>query len=214
MLTVLFHRRTQRRLPPGPPGLPLLGNILDVPGTYEWFTYHAWGRKYGTSLAVGPGHQYPVIAEDVPFIESDIIHYRLFGTHVIVLNSAKAAQRMLEQQSAIFSDRSDSIERVGSLIAFLHVLLDLNRSCFTSCEAYPSFLSHGHGSLRLIRTGWSKDFAFAVYGNSWRERRKLFHQHFRPKTIPLYHSKAQRQVGKLLGALLNAPQDFISSISQ
>lgn len=40
------------RLPPGPKGLPILGNILDMPKRHEWLTYTKWGREYGTSNAV------------------------------------------------------------------------------------------------------------------------------------------------------------------
>ena len=33
--------------PPGPPGLPLLGNLLDMPDNPSWTTYIRWGEKYG-----------------------------------------------------------------------------------------------------------------------------------------------------------------------
>lgn len=34
-------------LPPGPPGLPIIGNVLDLPKNQEWVQYRNWGRKYG-----------------------------------------------------------------------------------------------------------------------------------------------------------------------
>ena len=36
-------------LPPGPPGLPIIGNILDMPKRKEWEVYRNWGTKYSTS---------------------------------------------------------------------------------------------------------------------------------------------------------------------
>jgi hypothetical protein len=31
-------------LPPGPKGLPILGNALDLPKSQEWLTYQKWGK--------------------------------------------------------------------------------------------------------------------------------------------------------------------------
>lgn len=37
-------------LPPGPPKLPILGNLLDMPKEYEWLTYHKWSQQYRKCL--------------------------------------------------------------------------------------------------------------------------------------------------------------------
>lgn len=42
-----IRRMRGSKLPPGPPGLPLLGNILDFPKTEEWLAYKAMSREYG-----------------------------------------------------------------------------------------------------------------------------------------------------------------------
>lgn len=34
-------------LPPGPPTLPLIGNLLDMPKEQPWLHYNALTRKYG-----------------------------------------------------------------------------------------------------------------------------------------------------------------------
>jgi len=36
-------------LPPGPKGLPLVGNVLDMPSEKEWLTFARWGDSYGMS---------------------------------------------------------------------------------------------------------------------------------------------------------------------
>ena len=33
--------------PPGPRGIPVLGNALQIPNHYTWLTFAHWARKYG-----------------------------------------------------------------------------------------------------------------------------------------------------------------------
>jgi hypothetical protein len=42
ILGVLWKNRVRSKLPlpPSPPGLPLLGNVLDLPKDNEWLKYH------------------------------------------------------------------------------------------------------------------------------------------------------------------------------
>ncbi|KAK0222553.1 cytochrome P450 [Armillaria nabsnona] len=50
-----LFRRTRRStapFPPGPRGLPLLGNLLDMPSQKEWLTFAKWGEKYGEITSV------------------------------------------------------------------------------------------------------------------------------------------------------------------
>ncbi|GJE84150.1 cytochrome P450 [Phanerochaete sordida] len=78
-----YLRRRRYRLPPGPKGLPVLGNKYDIPEKYEWLAYERWGREFG----------------------SDVIYLNFVGTPVIVLNSMQAINDLLEKRSAIYSDR-------------------------------------------------------------------------------------------------------------
>lgn len=41
--------RNPKRLPhpPGPKGLPLLGNLFQLPQTYTWLTFADWAKQYG-----------------------------------------------------------------------------------------------------------------------------------------------------------------------
>ncbi|EKM55870.1 uncharacterized protein PHACADRAFT_144742 [Phanerochaete carnosa HHB-10118-sp] len=139
--------------PPGPKGLPIIGNLFDVPSDYAWITYRELGRRYG----------------------SDILHFEVFGLHIVVLNSMEAAEDLLDKRSGISSDRQQTV-----------MIQEL--------------------------TGWHRSWAGMEYGDAWRQRRRLFHQHFRPLAVPQYHSSQAKAVLNLLQSLLNSPEGFLEHI--
>ncbi|KAA1465965.1 cytochrome P450 [Dentipellis sp. KUC8613] len=78
----LLSRRASAPYPPGPKGLPLIGNVLDMPTSQEWKVFTQWGEKYG-----------------------GIIYLNLLGQPMILLNSLQATMEMLDKKSSIYSDR-------------------------------------------------------------------------------------------------------------
>jgi len=70
-------------LPPGPKKFPLIGNMLDMPTSFEWITYRKWCKEFN----------------------SDIIHLDVAGTSIVVLNTAEAATDLLEKRSSMYSGR-------------------------------------------------------------------------------------------------------------
>ncbi|KZP01106.1 cytochrome P450 [Calocera viscosa TUFC12733] len=83
---VLFIRNLRRRpstpLPPGPKGLPLLGNLFQVPSQLLFVKIIEWSKEYGP-----------------------IYSYNLLGQPIIVMSGLKEACDILDRMSAKTSDR-------------------------------------------------------------------------------------------------------------
>jgi hypothetical protein len=45
----LLDAKRRLPLPPGPPGLPIVGNVFDIPEEDFWWKYKEWGDQYGSS---------------------------------------------------------------------------------------------------------------------------------------------------------------------
>lgn len=91
-------RRFVFPLPPGPPGIPWVGNVIGIDSKAPWLTYREWAKKYGESLYVEITSTYLPRA-------GDIVHSRLLGKDIIIINSEKIARDLLENQSSNNSDR-------------------------------------------------------------------------------------------------------------
>lgn len=104
---VLFRnqRKIKLPLPPGPPGLPIIGNALDIPKVHMAQTYSGWTKKFGM--------QYTWIFSDSLKLAcssgSEIIYLEAFGKKMIILNSHTAATELLDRRSHIYSSRGVSI---------------------------------------------------------------------------------------------------------
>ncbi|KAI0086252.1 cytochrome P450 [Irpex rosettiformis] len=77
-----LQRKPPAPYPPGPKGLPIVGNMFDMPPAYPWHTFTDWGKTFG-----------------------DIIYLNVLGQPTVILNSAKQATSLLDKKSSIYSDR-------------------------------------------------------------------------------------------------------------
>ncbi|GJE87399.1 cytochrome P450 [Phanerochaete sordida] len=84
-LGIIYRARTGGRppgLPPGPPGLPFLGNALQLPSKDAYKTFTKWGKQYGPIVAV-----------------------KVFSQSLIIINSVKLAADLLNKSSSSTSFR-------------------------------------------------------------------------------------------------------------
>jgi len=81
MLTSSARRRIHP-LPPGPPRLPYIGNVLDMPKSHLWEKAATWKKKYG-----------------------DIVYLENFGAPFVILNSYETTIDLLEKRSIKYSSR-------------------------------------------------------------------------------------------------------------
>lgn len=68
--------------PPGPKPLPIIGNAMQMSITEPWLAYTAWKKIYG-----------------------DLVRVRVMGMELVVINSENTARALLDQRSAVYSDR-------------------------------------------------------------------------------------------------------------
>ncbi|KAJ5613423.1 hypothetical protein N7510_006617 [Penicillium lagena] len=82
--TLRFALSTQRSpfLPPGPPVVPFLGNLHQVPSTKAFLKFQEWGIKYGPIVSVKMG-----------------------PTDMVILNKAKDIRELFDKRGAIYSSR-------------------------------------------------------------------------------------------------------------
>lgn len=69
-------------LPPGPPGLPFLRNLLDFPTHKPWIKFTEWKKQFG-----------------------DILYVQALGRGILVLNTLDAVVDLLNDRANIYSDR-------------------------------------------------------------------------------------------------------------
>ncbi|KAJ7339250.1 cytochrome P450 [Mycena albidolilacea] len=100
-IVALNYIRTRKTspVPPGPRGLPLVGNVFDAPTERHWLKFAELGDIWG-----------------------EIFSLTVLGQTMIIVNSVKVAEDLLDVRGAIFSDRP-VIPMGGELCGFNNALI-------------------------------------------------------------------------------------------
>ncbi|KAL4249483.1 cytochrome P450 family protein [Abortiporus biennis] len=99
LLRLVARKRHALPLPPGPEGYPIIGNVLEMPHSHEWFTFARWSEKYG-----------------------DIFSLNLLGQPLVVLGSYEHAMNLLDKRSSIYCDRP-ILTMGGELVGWKKILV-------------------------------------------------------------------------------------------
>ncbi len=108
-LLAYLKRRSAKRppYPPGPPADPLFGHLRVMPTEKHELVFHEWSKLYGMSYSLCSS-----ATRLIPPL-GDVMHLKILGRNMIVLNSVQAATDLLEKRSALYSDRPNMNVYVG-----------------------------------------------------------------------------------------------------
>lgn len=114
-----FHywQSVERQFSPALTSIDFVLDLLDMPSKYAWETYAEWGRKYGP-----------------------LTYLNAAGQPILVINGQEAATELLDNRSAIYSDRPHLVmatELSGKLVDLSPVASLLTSSLGYQVTMYP-----------------------------------------------------------------------------
>ena len=104
LYVLLVFRDRKRRgglpYPPGPPSLPVIGNLLDIPKDAPWTAYADMSKKHGRCYIL-KNNSFP----ELKLFQGDVMCFRVFNQVIVVLCSLSAIKDLFEKRAKLYSDR-------------------------------------------------------------------------------------------------------------
>lgn len=92
--------------PPGPKGYPFIGNVLDFPtGVPLWKGFASMAKQHGRTRRFRQTLGLTSHAQHLSISGTDVLHLSVPGMDMVVLSTSDAISDLLDQRSAIYSDK-------------------------------------------------------------------------------------------------------------
>ena len=101
--TIKSHHK--EKLPPGPKGLPFLGNLFQL-SLNPWKEFEVWKKEFGTSI-----HSSVVFDADSVLNAGPLVYLTVAGQRILVLNAHQVAADLLDRRGHIYNDRPRMISK-------------------------------------------------------------------------------------------------------
>ncbi|KAF8335172.1 cytochrome P450 [Amanita rubescens] len=186
LVTVLYNCARRRfGLPPGPAPRFFSGNTYQIPASEPWKAYANWSQIFGSPL----------------------IHLRVSGNTMIVINSARAAIDLLETRSNIYSDRPRSQSSSSSSVP----------SQNTPMSPIPWILRpftwiFSSWTPRAILGDRPSVFSTSVMHPRFKKYRKLLQTSLNPRAVKKYRTLMEQERLVMLRGMLHHPADFFQHV--
>lgn len=196
IVIVLLLRRLATKKPkylPGPTGVPLLGNLFQIPETNSWEVYTRWKDIYGQcSIVVSEGR-------------TQLIHTSSRRRNVSHSNGKPHCRPQLI--SSMCRPPREAVR---------HLLRPAVEHDDQPTVRIPLLRIPASRTFRLITgdpysMGWWQAVTMAPYGDRWRRFRRITAQAMRKGAVEQYWPSQEREVKRFLGSLIAAPEKYLAN---